>query len=117
MTMQTNEPATTARATKETRRPRRIITPPVDVYENADELLLVADVPGVTPDGLTLKVERETLTLEATRGDSYLYERSFRLPHGIDTNAIEATLKNGVARIRLPKSEKLKPRTIPVRTG
>ena len=46
---------------------RRAVAPPVDVFENADELLIVADVPGVLPDGIDLQVENDTLTLHAKR--------------------------------------------------
>ena len=46
---------------------RRVVAPPVDVLENADELLIVADVPGVPGDGIDLLVENGTLTLRAKR--------------------------------------------------
>ena len=46
---------------------RRTVAPPVDVFENADELLIVADVPGVPNDGIELGVENDTLTLTARR--------------------------------------------------
>jgi HSP20 family molecular chaperone IbpA len=114
---------------KESLRHARAATPAVDVFENADELLVVVDLPGVDKDGLTVRVEKQTLLLEgkvAARPSAQyaklgserfaeVYERSFAIPEAIDVDRISAELKDGVATLRLPKSERAKPRRIPVR--
>ena len=60
----------------------RTISPPVDVFENADEVLVVADVPGVPGHGIDVRVENGTLTLEAKRSSEpeTTFARSFRIP-------------------------------------
>jgi HSP20 family protein len=108
---------------------RPTIAPPVDVYESADELLLVADLPGVLSDALDVHVNNGELLLEARRdvpvegrgGDLEFgdcnFQRRFTVPAGIDVGRINAELKDGLLRLRLPKSEGLKPRKIEVRAG
>lgn len=109
---------------------RRAVSPPVDVFENDDELLIVADVPGVPGDGIDLRVENDTLTLFAKRRDpkdeppalAREYEESdfatsFRIPAGIDTGSITAETKNGLLLVRLPKAAAVKARKIVVRQG
>lgn len=105
------------------------VAPRVDVYENQDEVLLVADVPGVTRDGLSVNLDQDQLTLEgrvdeAAPGDALGrefravdYRRSFVVPTGIDAEKISADLSNGVLSLHLPKSDSLKPRQIQVRAG
>jgi HSP20 family protein len=101
----------------------RTVAPLVDVYENQDELVLVADVPGISADNLELRIEKEVLTLEARRPQSgdgrdalrFDYERRFFLPRGLDAEKVQATVAKGVVTIRLPKAETAKPRRIPVR--
>ncbi len=107
--------------------PRRTLAPQVDVFENADELLLAADVPGVASEGIDLRVENDMLLLEArrpaTKNESPALAReyeevdfatTFRIPAGIDTKAIAAQTKNGTLLIRLPKAAAAKPRKIAV---
>lgn len=110
-------------------RERPAVPPRVDIYENGEEFLLVADLPGVKGDGLSINVENAELTLEATRSSTTSgailvseqrdvdYRRSFVLPQGIDREKIDAELKNGVLRLHLPKSDALRPRQIQVRAG
>jgi HSP20 family protein len=108
---------------------RLAMAPPVDMFENADELLLVADVPGVSSDGIELRVENGTLTLEARRPekkdeaslvareyDEADFITTFRIPPGIDTGAIAAETKDGTLLVRLPKAATAKPRKIAVRS-
>lgn len=108
---------------------QRTVTPPVDVFENADEVLVVADVPGVPGDQLDVRVENGTLTLQARRvavtGGTALareyevadFARSFRIPAGVDAGNISAEAKNGTLHVRLPKIAAVKPRKIAVRAG
>lgn len=105
------------------------VAPPVDVYENGDELLVVADVPGANHDGIEVQLEKGQLTILARRGGettgtpvateyrSQDYFRVFSVPQGIDASKIDAQLTAGVLRLRLPKSESLKPRRIEVKRG
>lgn len=103
--------------------------PRVDVYENDQELLLIADLPGVAKDALGIRVEQDELVLEGRRraeppGTALAAEwsgvdfrRGFRLPHGIDREHIEAELKAGILRLHLPKAATLRPRRIEVKSG
>jgi HSP20 family molecular chaperone IbpA len=97
---------------------RPAVAPRVDVYESKDELLLVADLPGVERDRLDIEAVRRPehagtpLVREARRYD---YRRSFTLPDGIDRDQIAAELANGVLTLRLPKSAAVKPRRIAVK--
>jgi HSP20 family protein len=107
----------------------RSVSPPVDVFENGDEVLLVADVPGVPASGIDVRVENGTLTLEARRApeprgpalareyDEVDFARTFRIPAGIDTANITAESKNGTVVVRLPKVAAVKPRKIPVQSS
>jgi HSP20 family protein len=94
----------------------RVISPPVDVFENADEVLVVADVPGVPSHAVDVRVENGVLTLEAKRPSEpeMAFARSFRFPPGIDAANITAEAKNGTVLVRLPKVAAAKPRKIAV---
>lgn len=106
---------------------RPAITPPIDVYENADEVLVVADVPGASQEGLNLRFERDQLTIEASTsplpsdgsplfrefGEAD-YRRTCEFAPGIDADKISAELSNGTLKIHLPKSAGIKPRRIPI---
>lgn len=96
-------------------------TPAVDIYETDNELMLLADMPGVNDQGLQLEVSRGVLTLEAERegsenGNKHGYYRQFKLSDRIDADAGQAQLKNGVLTLRLPKIEAAKPKKITVKT-
>jgi len=106
------------------------LSPACDVYENADELLVVADLPGITADALNVNLDKNELHISARRdthpkGGKYLgveygdcdFSRHFAVPGGIDESKISAELKDGVLWLHLPKSEALKPRQIPVRAA
>ena len=108
---------------------REAIAPVVDVYENADELLLLVDVPGTTKDGIDVQLDKGQLTIVARRHEEAPgaplaseyracdYLRVFAVPQGIDPSKIDAQLSGGVLRLRLPKSESVKPRRIEVKQG
>lgn len=108
---------------------RRTIAPPVDIYENDDEILVVADVPGARADGVTVRLEKDELTVHARRDEALEgevlmgaagaadYARTFLVPRGIDAEKIGAEMKGGVLTIHLPKSEAIKPRRIEVRAS
>lgn len=121
-------------STREESAPERVnqrpfITPFVDVYENKNELLLIADVPGANKDSVAIHFDKGQLTIEARRteessgnlvyGEFHTrdYYRSFSVPNGIDASKIDAQLNAGILRVRLPKSEAVKPRQIEVKVG
>jgi HSP20 family molecular chaperone IbpA len=107
------------------------LMPPVDIVEDASGITVTADLPGVEPDDLMIRVEGRSLTLEAPlrlgESDSIAfvysevrasrYRRSFELSGELDTGAIQAELKEGVLKLRLPKTERAKPRRIEVRAA
>jgi HSP20 family molecular chaperone IbpA len=108
---------------------RPAVPPPVDIYENEDKLLLVADMPGVSRDEMAIHFEKGQLTIEGTRRDtvdgnllaaefpSYDYRRTFLVPQGIDAEKISAELDNGILKVHLPKASSLKPRRIQISSG
>ena len=112
----------------ETERPMR---PPVDIFEDETGITLQADMPGVTKDRLEIKIDSETLSIqgqadipmpegmEALYADvrATRYERSFSLSSELDTEKVDASLKDGVLTLRIPKREKFQPRKIEVRVA
>jgi len=106
---------------------RPAVAPAVDIYENAEELLVVADVPGVEQKNVSIRLEKGELTFEGRRSDAAEvglsaenlpdYRRSFLLPQGVDAEKIAADLSAGILKIHLPKSAALKPRQIPIATS
>jgi HSP20 family molecular chaperone IbpA len=114
---------TSMKRATESKAERAVYAPPVDIYENKDEILILADVPGVAPEGLTINLDKNQLTIDARRpeaakaSEAVEYRRVFVVPHGIDANKITASLQAGVLRLTLPKPAALKPRQIEVRAG
>lgn len=106
------------------------IRPPVDIFEDESGITLRADMPGVARDGLDLSIDGDTLAIEGEAAipveegmqplhaevRSTRYERSFSLSRELDTAHIDASLKNGVLTLRIPKREEHKPRKIELRT-
>jgi HSP20 family molecular chaperone IbpA len=110
--------------TPERVRQEREVLPPVDVYENSDEILVLADVPGADAESIQVNLDPPELRFEARpkplngNGESsFVYTRAFRVNEQIDANGISAELKNGVLYIRLRKAEAVKPRKIVVKAS
>ena len=113
---------------EETRSQEQYITPPVDIYETAEGLVVTADLPGVAKEALDVRVENHLLTIRGKTahigsGDPVYREyglvnffRQFELNERVDTSKISADLKHGVLTLTLPKAEEAKPRKIEVRT-
>lgn len=115
----------------ETTRPGRVFTPAVDILETEAAITMLADMPGVRPDGLAIDLRENVLSIDGTVGsvegenerillfeyETGAYHREFRLTNLIDQNKIDATLQDGVLRLTLPKAEAARPRKIEVRTG
>ncbi len=91
--------------------------PPVDVYENDQEVMVQADLPGTTPESLKVNVDYPELSISAETPNRLRYARSFRLGAVIDPKNIQAELKNGVLTLHLPKSEPYRSRKIEVRAS
>lgn len=112
-------------------RPGRVFVPAVDIFETPETLVLVADMPGVSGDQVKLDLKENHLTLYGTVGpplgsgeamvaqEYYIgdFQRDFHLGSLIDQSKIEATMKDGVLRLVMPKVEKAKPRKIEVKVG
>jgi len=97
------------------------VVPLVDVYENDQEVLVVADLPGVTQENLHVQFDHPELTVSADaprpKGGTIRYERQFRVGSTIDPARIEAELRSGTLSIRLPKSESYRSRKIEIRAS
>jgi HSP20 family protein len=106
--------------------------PPVNVYQNDEGLTVTAELPGVKGDVLSVETEGDILRISARREapegvEDRSYHRSertfgdlsreLRLPAGLDTEKIEASLTDGVLTVRLPRAESAKPRKIAVKAG
>jgi HSP20 family protein len=104
-------------------------SPPVDIYETENELVLKADLPDVKLEDIDVRVENQTLTLKGERkfekDDSVTgyhriersygaFTRSFTVPPTVDPDKVSAELKNGVLTVRLPKKEAAKPRQVKI---
>lgn len=99
------------------------IEPGVDIYENADEILVLADLPGVQPGDLSVSLDGDLLKLEGHKrqvddqeGKSLarLYTRAFRVPRTVDPAAVKAELDGGVLTLHLGKKAVSKPRQIEI---
>ena len=105
------------------------IAPPVDIFENENSLIVVADLPGVDKNGLDIRVEDGILTIKGAakykqpsdilRQEFNLqgYYRQFQLSDEVDQEKISAETKNGVLTITLPKAERSRPKQIQVKVG
>jgi HSP20 family protein len=125
MTAPTNAaPTSTRREGAERRVPT--VSPRVDIYETEKAYVLLADMPGVGPDGLDVVAERDELIVRGrveptgTTPDYQEFEltnyyRAFALTEDLDAAAITATLKDGVLKVEIPKSPRVQPKKIPVR--
>ncbi|MGE5820411.1 MAG: Hsp20/alpha crystallin family protein [Deltaproteobacteria bacterium] len=114
---------------EETRSEERYVTPPVDIYENGDALIVTADLPGVPKENLDLRVENNLLTIRGksshlASGDLVYREyelasffRQFELNEKVDQGKISAELQHGVLTLHLPKAQEAKPRKIEVRVS
>ncbi len=119
-------PANTEQKAPDTREDSRTITPPVDIFETGDALVVVADLPGVEKEGIEVGVDKNVLTLKATPRHQLTeglssqefrllpYFRQFQLSDEVDQEKIRADKKYGVLTIHLPKVAAKQPRKIEV---
>ncbi len=103
----------------------------MDIYATEKEVIVVADMPGVQPDGVDLSLEDNVLTIQGRREEEKHegrrmvleeyepghYLRRFTVAETIDQEHIEASLADGVLRVRLPKAAPAQPKKIAVKIG
>jgi HSP20 family protein len=112
--------------------PTASFVPPVDIYEDEGHIVVKAEVPGVDPKDIDLRIENNTLTIRGERkfekeekeenfhrlerryGSFY---RAFTLPNTVETDKCEANYNNGVLEVRLAKRAEAKPKQIKVNVG
>src|SRR6185437_5794295 len=107
-------------------------SPNVDIYENKDQIVLEAELPGMNPDDVNISIENNVLTLHGERkfekkddNDNFhrversygSFTRSFTLPPTVAADTADATFDNGLLRLTLAKREEAKPRRIEVKPG
>lgn len=106
-------------------------TPDVDIFEQEDTTVILADMPGVAPDDIDVTLERQVLTLtghvkhHAPEGYRQVsseyregnYSRVFTLSEAVDQKKIKAEMSNGVLRLELPRAAEAKPRKIKVKAA
>ena len=112
-------------------RPSKQYFPAVDIYETAEAVTLLADMPGVGKEAIDIKLEEGILTLKGTARPANLkgrrvllqeyeagqYIRRFTISESIDQEKISATMADGVLKVILPKVKPAQPRKIEVKTG
>ena len=112
-------------------RPQAAAVPAVDIIENEAGITLVADLPGVSRERLGVKVDGDTLTIEGSADIQVpdhlevlhseirhpYFRRTFTLSRELDPTKIEANLKDGVLRLRIPKSDDARPRRVEIQVA
>ena len=120
-----------AKSVKGAQETERTIRPAVDIFEDQTGITVQADMPGVAHDRLDIRVDRDTLAIEgrveipvpegmeAIYADvrTTRYQRSFSLSSELDADKADASLKDGVLTLRIPKREQYQPRKIEVRVN
>ena len=119
-------PAKREESVPSTREEGRTLSPPVDIFETEDGLMVVADLPGVEKKDIDVRVEDNVLTIKGTTHSNLPIEaqyqeyqlldfyRQFQLGDSVDRERIKAEMKNGVLMLNLPKKEEAKPKQITV---
>ena len=97
--------------------PRRV-TPAVDIFENAAGFVILADLPGVETNELSVEFNPPELRVSARPQNApFVYERRFELGSGVDAASTSAELKDGVLTVTLPKKAEARARKIAVKSG
>ena len=127
----TNQDVTKTKDGASTGQSEYALLPPVDVIEDSTGITVYADLAGVPRDKLNVRVEDETLLVDAeivlTVPDGMQashaevqrtrYHRAFRLSRELDPNKVEANLSQGVLKVRLPKAAHAQPRRISIQVA
>ena len=110
---------------------RQVYSPRSDVYETGDAVVVVSEMPGAKESDIAITLEKNVLILSGTAGDQtpegyrrryseYTpgdFERRFALPQDVDRDSIDASVKNGLLTLTLPKAKEAQPRRIEVRSA
>ena len=129
--IQETEKREVAETDAERTRDRVAFVPRADIYETDEEIVVVADVPGVDENTVEITLESNVLTINGYvepeepegRSLSYAeyrvgdYQRAFSLSDQIDREGIEATVRDGVLRLHLPKVTEAKVKKIAIKAG
>ncbi len=108
-----------------------VLRPPVDIFEDAEGITLQLDMPGVAKERLEIQADKTNLVIEGSAQidmpsgmealyaevRSTVFRRSFTLSSELEAEKIDASLKDGVLTVRVPRRAKLRPRKIEVRTS
>jgi HSP20 family molecular chaperone IbpA len=111
--------------------PRPVFVPPADIYETGDSLVVMVEMPGVASDGVDISLERRVLTNRARSANQQHagyqrvyteyadgdYERVFTLSEDIDRDRIEATARDGILQLVLPKAAPARARKIELKSS
>ena len=130
MTMQKDVRSSNRRAPGVQRESQSALRPAVDIFENGHTITLLANLPGVSDQGLAVEVEDATLTIDGDIGidipddmqplhadmRATRYRRAFTLSNELNTSAIQASLKDGLLTVTIPKREEVRPRKIQIST-
>ena len=130
--MATSQELTQQKSTADTKGHQQniFIRPPVDILEDKEGIMVVAEMPGVSKERLVLQTDRNNLLIEGDAAidmpqgmeaiyadiQSTRYSRSFALSSELNTEAVDAKLKDGVLTIRIPRRSEFLPRKVEVRT-
>ena len=128
---QTNNEVSKAQQDSNARAQSLELTPAADIHETKDGAVIYIDLPGVSKDSLDINMDSDVLTIKGgvnlnTPDDlnpTYMdvhagfYSRKFTLSPELDSSKIDAKLKNGVLKLKIPRSEKHKPRKIEVKVA
>ncbi len=131
MTKRKDVATNASKSVEETKGQVRAIRPPVNIFENDKGITVQADMPGVSKDRLNIQIDKDTLSIEgvsevampegmeALHADirSTHYRRNFSLSSELDGEKADASLKDGVLTLSIPKREEHKPRKVEVRVG
>jgi HSP20 family molecular chaperone IbpA len=112
-------------------RAQPVFLPCTDIFEREDAIVVMADMPGVSPDTVDVDLIGNELTIAGRVDETSIeghslsyaeyevgdYRRRFRISGGIEADKIDATIKNGVLQVVLPKSKEAEPQKITVKAG
>ncbi|MGR9105803.1 MAG: Hsp20/alpha crystallin family protein [Gammaproteobacteria bacterium] len=131
MNEKTDVSTQTPQVTRESKDPGDTIRPPVDIFEDPAGITVQADMPGVSKERLSVHIDRDQLSIEGTAEipmpegmqsvyadvRATRYQRGFSLSSELDGEKAEATLKDGILTLKIPKREAYQPRKIEVQAG
>jgi HSP20 family protein len=130
VTQKSNGGGAGMQSSRRTNATESVLRPPVDIHETAEDITLQADMPGVSKERLDIRVEGTNLLIQGEIGiapqeqmaplyadvRATTYRRSFVLSNELETDKIQANLKDGLLTLRIPKRAEVRPRRIEVQS-